>query len=234
MRVENNGGQPDWNFVRPPVSKVKVGTRLTVSVYVDFTSIPDNARISIVSEVSIDGQVVHRSGLTSTMNRSDAGDLWSHTGFTPDTIGKYAVVGIVTVNGQSKRATANLTVVKQVAPPPPPVSFHFDTLRTVDSHGRPVSVVTVTQRVAVMATWTVRNLTGSVPIWVTETLGYPTSNGWRPLGSPLQNSFDTSSGSHAFRFTFVPSTSYSSLRIVIGLTMGSNTQQRSVMIQLRR
>jgi hypothetical protein len=233
VRVENNGGKPDWNFVHPPVSKVKVGSRVTLSIYVDFKSLPDNAQISIVSQVSLNGHVVHRSGLTSMMDRSDAGDLWSHTGFTPRAAGKYVFKGTVTVDKKSQNLSSSFAAVKQPAPPHP-VSFQFTSLRALDARGRASTTFSTTDRVAIVAAWTVRNLSGSASVLVTETLEYPTARGWRPLGRPLQNSFDTSTGSHSFRFTFVPSTSYNSLRIAIGITIGGKTQQRTLTIKLRR
>jgi hypothetical protein len=206
---------------------------VTLSIYVNFKSLPDNAQISIVSQVSLNGHIVHRAGLTSTMDRSDAGDLWSHTGFTPRATGKYVFSGTVTVNKKSRSVSTSFSVVKQTVTPPP-VSFQFTDLRAVDSRGRSATTFSFSDRVAIVATWTVRNLSGTAPVLITETLEYPTAKGWRPLGQPLQNSFDTSSGSHSFRFTFVPSTSFSSLRIAIGITIGGKTQQRTYTIRLHR
>jgi hypothetical protein len=97
-----------------------------------------------------------------------------------------------------------------------------------------VTTVRAFQRLTILSQWTVQGVAGSTGVVFNETLDYPTGAGWRPLGAPLQNAFDTTDGTHSFRFTFVPSGAYNALRIVVGLTIGNHTQERGVTVQVRR
>lgn len=233
VRAENNGGKPDWNFSHGAVTKVTTGTAITLSIYVDFQFVPDAADLTVDFPLTLNGKVIHESGLTSTLRWSDTGDIWLHKTFTPQQSGTYDLSGIVTVGGQTAKAS---TSFEAVSPPsrPHPFWFTFNGLRSFDSRGQPVTRFAGTDRVSIVASWTAHNLSRPSPVWVTETLEYPVGHSWRGLGQPLQNSFNTSNGPQSYQFTFVPGTAYSSLRIVIRLGIAGKRQQRLVTIQLHK
>lgn len=233
VRAENNGGKADWNLAHAAVSKVATGTAITLSIYVNFQFLPNGASMTVDFPLTLDGHVIHEAGLTSTLNGSDTGNLWLHRTFTPEQSGKYDLSGVVTVNGQTEKESTSFTAT----PPrsqPHPFWFTFNSLRSFDSRGHVASTFAGTNRVSIVAYWTVHNLQRPSTVWVTETLEYPVGRGWRPLGQPLQNSFGTSNGFQSYRFSFVPSASYRSLRIVIRLGIAGKRQQRPITIQLHK
>jgi hypothetical protein len=206
---------------------------LTLSAYVRFSRLPEGTHVNISTDVTLDGQIVHRSGLTTSLQSSDAIDVWQHSNFAPQRAGTYTFSATVLANGKQRQKS---TTFASIAPPPVPrrLSFTFDSLRSLDSRGLQVAAVRPTERVFIDAHWVVRGSSGNAPLLVTETLEYPAGGGWRALGSPLQNSFDTTNGPHDYRFTFVPGAAYNALRIVVDLTIGKGTQRRSVTVQIRR
>jgi hypothetical protein len=110
----------------------------------------------------------------------------------------------------------------------------FNSLRALNFRDHPVSAVHPAERLSIDAQWAVRGSSGYAGVLVTESLEYPSGESWKPLGSPLQTSFDVSNGAHDYRFTFVPGGTYDALRIVVSLSLGGQTQARTVTVQIQR
>jgi len=217
--------------VNSPLTQVKTGTTVTISAYVNFVSIPDTVPVSVLSSVFLNGNLVHRSGLSTSLGRSDTGLLWEHSDFTPTDPGKYTIQVTVLAGGVRQTDSATFTAKQPQTKP----SLNFDALRTYDDRGKKASKFRVGHRVVVSAHFNVKNAPSSgVVAQLTEILQTKNRGRWNGLGRPVKNRFDTTNGRHQYQFSFVPQTAYDALRIVIGLDVGGHKSQRSVTVQVDR
>jgi hypothetical protein len=226
LRVEKYGSKPDWQLTRPSLGKVVAGTRIRLSVYAKFTALTPASHVVVAVNVYRAGKLVYRAGVTE--NRSYTGDLWDHWAYTPSQPGKYLVDGRITVNDRSQHLLTTFTAARAGR-----VTFSFDRLDTVNGSGQPSHSFTRTDRVLIVAVVRVQNAYGSVPASITQHLEYSTGSKWRALGLPVQSSFDTTNGRHAYTISFVPQSPYRMLRMVVDVTIASRTQSRAVAFEVR-
>jgi hypothetical protein len=207
-----------------------------VSVYANFTSLPNKARITMNVQVMLHGTVVRNSGVQGTIDRSDTGEVWQHASYRPEAAGTYTVIGTVSVGKVKKSVSATFQAAARPQPaatPVPPPTLVFTSLKVVNARQKPTATFFVGGRATVVTRWTAQNVRPRSVVVIAQTLQYRAVTGWKPLGRPVQDVFDAASGSHFFQFSFVPQTSYNALRIVTSITMGSISRQRSVTIQVR-
>ncbi|MDQ2744800.1 MAG: hypothetical protein M3Z66_21245 [Chloroflexota bacterium] len=231
VRVSKRTDQPDWSLTHPSLSTVPVNMPLEVSLYANFASVPDNSQVTTTLDVTQNGQSVRRSGSLSKVDSGNTGDTWNHATFIPRVAGTYVLTGIVTVNGVTHRKSVSFTASARPVHTYP-VSFTFSRLQSFGPNGRPATSFVVGKRVTLRAFFSVSNVANSVPVTVANTLQDRVSNGWRPLGQPVQNGFAAANGSQTFTFSFVPLTAYSALRVAVGMTIAGRTRVRAVTIQV--
>lgn len=230
VRAEINSTTADWKFAHPALQHLAIGSKFMLSVYIRFISIPDRSRVTIDGVLTESKRVLHRFGSSRVMNSSDTGDLWEHTSYVAAHSGIYTLTATVIVGKVKKSAVAYFTV----APASPHISFQFSSLRSLDQRGKASSVFGATQRVYITATWKVAGVPNAAPLRVFEALQRPAGSGWKALGNPLENVFDTSDGTHSYQFTFVPGSAFSSMRIVVSVTIGHASGQRAIVIHVQR
>jgi N-acetylneuraminic acid mutarotase len=230
VRVERNTGKPDWQRKHPVLRSIRQGQTVQLSTYVQFGSMVAGAHVAVSTQARLGARTVHRAGAALHLSADDTGGFWAHTSFKPSQRGQYTVDVTVTIDAESRHASATWTVLPPVARP---VKFTFDSLRIHDESGRTIMQASAGQRVNVVATWTLTGQQSSVPVRLTETLQTPAGSKWKTLGAPLRTAFDAVSGTRSFTFSFVPAGSYASIRILIDMSAAGTLHRRSVLLRLQ-
>lgn len=105
-----NAWDPASALRRPPVKKVKVGTRVYLSIYLQIRSAPPGIVGIADFRLTLAGRAVLQR--TKQFALSSTGTQRSTVTFKATKRGSYRFRGTVTVNGISKQRSASLRVVK--------------------------------------------------------------------------------------------------------------------------
>lgn len=103
-----------------PLTHVRQGTGITLSIYTEYDALPRGARITVSWRVTRAGRPVF-THTTKTTVAAKAGEgsatrsspSWNHVRFTPRQTGTYVFTGTVTVNSQSQHGSITFVVKKK-------------------------------------------------------------------------------------------------------------------------
>lgn len=224
-RVEPAGSPEDQSLSQSPLKSVKVGTRVQLSLYAQY-SFPVATPVTFSLQVTHGGTTSFSAGSTDTL--AGSGSVWDHWAFTPRASGSYTVIATMSAVGQTQQVKATFKATKTVP------TFTFDRLLTVNSAGRPVSSFSRSQQVVIMAVVTVSHATGAVRMMITQQLERPVAGGWEALGKRVQSSFVTTNGTHRYTISFYPQAPYPALRMSIQITLGKVTRSRAVVFAVHQ
>lgn len=102
VRVEKSNKQA--------ISRGTAGRRVTLALYVAFTSIPDGSKIISEFRVIKSSNLVGYNATRGTLNHGDTGTYRIPWSYVPRSSGKYTIRGRVTVDGQVRQRTTTFTV----------------------------------------------------------------------------------------------------------------------------
>jgi hypothetical protein len=124
-------------------------------------------------------------------------------------------------------------VAKAAPPRVAPESFTFSSLRITNTGGQTTSTFRPGQTVVINASYTVRNVRGTAPVTISKTFQTETNGQWKAATNSIETQ-DTADGTHFYRSTFQinPGLTIPALRIVLGITIGSHTQSKKVIIHI--
>lgn len=243
VRLEKNNARPDYDQVKPPLKRVKVGMVGQITVYFTVKSAPAGAPITFHFTVRSGGHTIVDKSFSDHLPSNTVGTYVYH--YRPLKLtrtGKYTADVLINSGGQAADGFANFSVIKKaprvVAPPPvaaaPPLSFTVDSLVAVNARNRPQDIFRVGEKVGYNVNWTVRNLSGKLTASIIATYEYPTHGVWRPYGHPYAHIVTTSDGANIYGDSFVlpPTYPYSSLRVVVGITIKTETKTKAVTIHV--
>ncbi|HWF85272.1 MAG TPA: hypothetical protein VG222_10505, partial [Vicinamibacterales bacterium] len=145
--------------------------------------------------------------------------------------GSYHVLVTVSISGVSHSLSSSFTVT---APPQPPFRLTFTNLKLTDGAGHAITTSRANKRVEVHAMWSTSASASDLTVVLTETLQYRSGKAWKALGSPLITSFQASAGKRQYTFSFVPSSSFSQLRVAIALAIDGKTQRRTAVLHVSK
>lgn len=134
-------------------------------------------------------------------------------------------------------ATSTATTMPTATPTPLPtpslpaarVAFTVDRLSTVNRSGHVSQTFRPNASVLVRARFAVRNVKQKLPMTVRRTYAYRHGKVWHQFGQTVTVRFNTSQGSHVYRFAFVPQR-YHTQRISLRMTVGGQTRTRTASI----
>jgi hypothetical protein len=109
------------------------------------------------------------------------------------------------------------------------VTFTFDRLQALDTQGHSTSTFRVDQPVTLQAQYSVSNAQGSVPLTVDRTLSVKDSAGWEAVNFS-RTQLDAVNGVHSYRSAFTVRAGVLSLRVVVAMTVASQTRRRSIIL----
>jgi hypothetical protein len=102
-----------------PLTRVRAGTSITLSIYTQYDLVPKGAKITVSWRVTRAGRTIFSHTVKSTRaakqaDTASAGSTpsWNHVHFTPRQPGTYVFVGSVTVNGQRQQNSITFVVKK--------------------------------------------------------------------------------------------------------------------------
>jgi hypothetical protein len=233
VRIQKKA-KDDWNLVKPPVTEAQPGKKLTLAIYWILRSAPSDAIPTYTLRVSQGGHVVDEGTAKGSHPPYTADTYRVFSSYTFKKTGTYVFSGSVTLGKKTLSGSTTINVVKQATPPPPSVTFTFDRITAENDSGHPATSFKAGQSLRIVASYTVRNVKTTAPLWITRVYQYPGNGGWRPLGHPIIERSVTANGTHPYSVTFVPSPLYPRQRILLGITIGSQTQQKAVTISISR
>lgn len=258
VRVEKYGAKPDWTLVRPPLKQAKTGARLQISTYYSVHSAPASAKIIVHITIHSSGKTIINQTFHAKLAAHPVDSYRYYVGPWKPTPGVYTISVQVSSGGIAHAGQVAFTVLRNAplvvptrtptarpgktpvvprkTPTPRPPSFSFDTLRAFNAKGQPQSTFKVGQRLGWKVTYTVRNLPTKATATIIANYQNPTNGGWRPYGAPGNHQLTASNGANAYSDSFVLPLDYSygSLRILVGITIGSKTQTRDVTVRITR
>lgn len=235
VRVERSDAAPDWNQVTPPLKRVKVGTKIRLSIYLALSSTHAASAISSNFTVTQGSHILFQQSLPETLSSGPPGTSWYHALLRLQTPGTYVFTGQVLINGHPEHGRSIVVADKKDPPPLPPVSFSFDHMQIQNSRGVARQSFRTTDTVWIQVVWTVRNLRSTVPVDIILVPQVRGPGGWRPFRNPTPRSFDTFSGQHFYKSGFVPPDGLTGkLKFRVGITIGPTTRQKSETIQIKR
>jgi hypothetical protein len=233
VRIQKTA-KDDWNLVKPPVTETQPGKKVTLAIYWILRSAPSNVIPTYTLRITSGGKVVDH-GTAKGSNPPYTADTYRvFASYIFKKAGTYVFSGSVTLGKKTLSGSTTINVVKQATPPPPKVSFTFDRIEVQNANGQPATSFKPGQSLSIVASYTVRNVKTTAPIWITRVYQYPGNGGWRPLGHPIIERSVTANGTHPYSVSFVPTPLYPHQRILLGITVGSQTQQKAVTISISR
>jgi hypothetical protein len=108
-RAEKNGSSPDPALTRAPVRRVRVGTRVDESVYIEVQSAPGDATAQYSVRITRGGRQVLQRSMTEPLDSARDVPYRIYVSFKPGHAGTYKSTWQVSVNGITKQATSSLS-----------------------------------------------------------------------------------------------------------------------------
>jgi hypothetical protein len=107
-RPQKSGSKP--NLSGSVLTHGQIGKKMSLYIYLEIQSIPDNSRVLLEWTVKKNGTTLGYNSNQKTFNHADTGDFWARYSWTPRRSGTYTFVGRVTINGQSSEGSSVFTV----------------------------------------------------------------------------------------------------------------------------
>ena len=111
VRADRTGGTAYANLQRSPLTRVKRGQPVSLSIYTDYRQLPKSASITIGWSVTVAGRRVFGRSTDRTGRNTPIGLAWSHRVFIPRAPGQYVFTGSVTVDSQREQLSTRFRVV---------------------------------------------------------------------------------------------------------------------------
>ncbi|MGI8827259.1 MAG: hypothetical protein ACR2JC_16765 [Chloroflexota bacterium] len=223
----------DWNLVHPPLMQAKAGSTATLTVYWALENAPPGPRVRLRFTILHNGHIVFRRVLPGTIayaaSRQPYGYRYQYT--LPRLPGVYVFRARVVVNGLVQQASSAFAILRR-APLLRAIAFNFTRMHIVNVSNHAQASFHPGQMVGVVLGWTTHNIRSSTHVDIITALQFPSGSGWRPIGAPLFTAFDVANGPHDYEFRFIPPEGNPRIRVLVGITIGSRTQQRSVVIRV--
>jgi hypothetical protein len=239
VRVETYGAKADWKQVKPLLKQVKIGTKVQLSIYFLVNSAPAGKPYTVHWTVTQDGRTLLNQRFSK--NKLDTSDP---TGTYRDRVspltlknaGTVHVVGRLTIGSRSKQSSASLQVVTKPprVTPPPPASFSFDKLVATDASGHARSTFAVGQSVAIVVTYTVRNLRPGAVLTGTVNGSYlvPVKGKFQTGGVFQDQIVAIKSGLAVHRHTTIFSIA-TPIHVLVRITLGRGFHEKQIPIQVK-
>ena len=133
-RVEGQSDKFDWNLVKPPVSQIKGGSKVRLTIYWHVNNAPKNYPYHAVFALTDNGRTVATNSYDGSLG-TDPVQTWGTWWKTslPTSNGNYRFTGAITMHGKTK----NTAIDFQIGSKPPPVvkkvSFQLTTVQLLNS-----------------------------------------------------------------------------------------------------
>ena len=112
VRAEKYGSKPDMSLRRSPLKQVKVGTKVYLSIYVLVRSAPPGSTGTDDFRLTLAGGVVLHRTRQMTISSTGAATYRGTVTFKATKPGIYTFRGTVMINGETKRRSTTIRVVK--------------------------------------------------------------------------------------------------------------------------
>lgn len=220
VRVEstmaNSGSVP----VTPPLSQVRVGETVFLSIYVYYDNVPPSSAITVRWHVTKGGSVVLDKQRDESPAYLELGDVWYHLRYTPSQPGAYRFTATVIVNGISKQKHTWVTAIDNrptptttpyptpipypTSTPQPPPSLSFDWMHTFDSLGEARRRFRPGDTLKVVGGYTVHREPNSVGIEFEQSYRYwnGSARRWIAGRHPLRSTFYVNGGPNLFSYGY--------------------------------
>jgi hypothetical protein len=239
VRVERYGAKADWKQVKPLLKQVKIGTKVQLSIYFLVNSAPAGEPYAVHWTVTQGGRtLLNQSFNNNKLDTSDPTGTYRDrvSPLTLKNAGIVNVVGRVTIGSRSKQNSTSLQVVKNPPPvvTPPPATFSFDKLVATDASGHARSTFAVGQPVAIVVTYTVRNLRPGAVLTGTVNGSYlvPVKGKFQTGGVFQDQIVATKSGVAVHRHMTVFSTA-TPIHVLVRITLGRGFHEKQIPIQVK-
>jgi hypothetical protein len=230
VRAEPRKAKWDWKLIKPPLQNVVKGATIKARVYYYVESAPANAQATIDVTLSAPGYQPYHDERQYTFCCGIPLTYGYEFPVTVKGTGQYTLSMSVTIAGQTHQGQYSFQVLNKV-PKPKPVSLRFDNLALQNPQGNLQNRFTRGQPFFVQATYTVLHLKHSEPGNIVVTFVAPKSG--KALFPPNPYGVTAAPGRQTFRSRFfTPLHSGSTIDIVVGLTLGGKTHQRSVTLSI--
>lgn len=233
-RLEHYKAKPDWKQVRPPLSQIKRGRKVQLSLYFVVTSAAPNQSFIVHWTVRNAGRTVVNKDYSSHLNATPDQKWRDWVGpFTLRSTGSYSITGAITMGGVVHQAQQQFSVIRKRPAAAAPVSFTFMRLAILNKAGHPQRSLRANQPVGVSYTFFVRNVRGTVRLVVIRSYRrYAGRQGWVPIGHPVPEYSDTSGGSHTITVYSVPNPLYVRQQVLVGINIGGSHAERAITFSL--
>lgn len=231
VRAETVNSRPDWNLVSPPVTLVKAGTKVRLSVYYHVSSAPQSFAYSERVTVKRNGTTLVRQSYPDKLGTTPVDTYRNSWTYTMATAGSYAITIAITMNDHTQALSTAVTVQAAAPPKPKKTSFTLNSVQLLNNQGQPQSKFQGGAPFYVLVNYTVRHLSSRATSYVAVTFELPGTG--KALYPPNQYQITTVNGRQSYRARFfVPVRAGSVLKIVAGLTIGRTTHQKSASLTI--